>query len=97
MQAVKNYLSLIKFSHTIFAMPFAMIGFVLGWAVVDPLLVGSIFGGIGRWSTNKSHELKYDRKYKQQFYRISVAYGSSLYDPCPKCSNGLQPLPGQTV
>jgi len=27
---VKNYLSLIKFSHTIFAMPFAMIGFFLG-------------------------------------------------------------------
>lgn len=27
---VKRYLSLIKFSHTIFAMPFAMIGFVLG-------------------------------------------------------------------
>lgn len=27
---VKNYLSLIKFSHTIFAMPFAMIGFALG-------------------------------------------------------------------
>lgn len=30
MATVKNYLSLIKFSHTIFAMPFAMIGFVLG-------------------------------------------------------------------
>jgi 4-hydroxybenzoate polyprenyltransferase len=30
MKQVKNYLSLIKFSHTIFAMPFAMIGFVLG-------------------------------------------------------------------
>lgn len=27
---IKTYLSLIKFSHTIFAMPFAMIGFVLG-------------------------------------------------------------------
>lgn len=26
----KNYLSLVKFSHTIFAMPFAMIGFFLG-------------------------------------------------------------------
>ena len=26
----KNYLSLIKFSHTIFAMPFAMVGFCLG-------------------------------------------------------------------
>lgn len=30
MPSVKNYLSLIKFSHTIFAMPFAMIGFFLG-------------------------------------------------------------------
>ncbi len=27
---VKNYLSLVKFSHTIFAMPFALIGFFLG-------------------------------------------------------------------
>ena len=30
MATVKNYLSLIKFSHTIFAMPFAFIGFFLG-------------------------------------------------------------------
>ncbi|MDF2191760.1 UbiA-like polyprenyltransferase [Paraflavitalea sp. CAU 1676] len=30
MSTIKNYLSLIKFSHTIFAMPFALIGFVLG-------------------------------------------------------------------
>jgi 4-hydroxybenzoate polyprenyltransferase len=29
MSSVKNYLSLIKFSHTIFAMPFALIGFFL--------------------------------------------------------------------
>lgn len=29
---MKNYLSLIKFSHTIFALPFAIIGFVLGMA-----------------------------------------------------------------
>ncbi|MDH7462836.1 UbiA-like polyprenyltransferase [Chitinophagaceae bacterium 26-R-25] len=29
MSTVKNYLSLVKFSHTIFAMPFAMIGFFL--------------------------------------------------------------------
>lgn len=27
---MKNYLSLVKFSHTIFAMPFAIIGFLLG-------------------------------------------------------------------
>ena len=30
MTTIKNYLSLIKFSHTIFAMPFAIIGFSLG-------------------------------------------------------------------
>jgi 4-hydroxybenzoate polyprenyltransferase len=30
MSTIKNYLSLIKFSHTIFAMPFALIGFFLG-------------------------------------------------------------------
>jgi 4-hydroxybenzoate polyprenyltransferase len=26
---IRNYLSLVKFSHTIFAMPFALIGFFL--------------------------------------------------------------------
>src|SRR5215813_11230656 len=30
MSTIKNYLSLIKFSHTIFAMPFALIGFFVG-------------------------------------------------------------------
>ena len=34
MTTVKKYLSLIKFSHTIFAMPFAMIGFFL--AIQNP-------------------------------------------------------------
>jgi len=30
MSTIKNYFSLVKFSHTIFAMPFALIGFFLG-------------------------------------------------------------------
>jgi 4-hydroxybenzoate polyprenyltransferase len=30
MSSIKKYLSLVKFSHTIFAMPFAIIGFFLG-------------------------------------------------------------------
>ena len=30
MSTIKNYLSLVRFSHTIFAMPFALIGFFLG-------------------------------------------------------------------
>ncbi|MFT4024244.1 MAG: UbiA-like polyprenyltransferase [Flavihumibacter sp.] len=36
MSTIKNYLSLVKFSHTIFAMPFAMIGFFL--AVLHPAM-----------------------------------------------------------
>lgn len=36
MSTVKNYLSLVKFSHTIFAMPFAMIGFFLATTQVIP-------------------------------------------------------------
>lgn len=38
MSKVKNYLSLIKFSHTIFAMPFALIGFFLA-LVADPTII----------------------------------------------------------
>lgn len=36
MSKVKNYLSLIKFSHTIFAMPFALVGYFLGMKVFNP-------------------------------------------------------------
>jgi 4-hydroxybenzoate polyprenyltransferase len=43
MSTVKNYLSLIKFSHTIFAMPFAMIGFFLG-----------IWRSFGQWNLNRA-------------------------------------------
>jgi len=44
MTTVKNYLSLIKFSHTIFAMPFAFIGFCLGM-----LAYRSIFTPLYDW------------------------------------------------
>ena len=43
MSTVKKYLSLIKFSHTIFAMPFAMIGFFLGFRIFQA-------GGIANYS-----------------------------------------------
>jgi 4-hydroxybenzoate polyprenyltransferase len=42
MSTIKNYLSLVKFSHTIFAMPFAFIGFALGSK------------GVQQWNLNKS-------------------------------------------
>src|SRR5215204_778455 len=44
MKIVKNYLSLIKFSHTIFAMPFALIGFFLGLLRLD----------YGQWNLNRT-------------------------------------------
>ncbi len=37
MVRIKNYLSLVKFSHTIFAMPFAMIGLFLGGTYGEPV------------------------------------------------------------
>ncbi len=36
-QRLRNYLSLIKFSHTIFALPFALIGFTLGYIEMSSL------------------------------------------------------------
>lgn len=48
MSTVKNYLSLIKFSHTIFAMPFALIGFFLG-----------LKSGLISWPFNSKHEVVY--------------------------------------
>lgn len=46
MHIVRNYLSLIKFSHTIFAMPFALIGFFLA-------LYRDGFGK-GQWNLNRT-------------------------------------------
>ena len=43
MSTVRNYLSMIKFSHTVFAMPFAMIGFFLG-----------LSGPPGQWNLSKT-------------------------------------------
>ncbi len=55
MNTVKNYLSLIKFSHTIFAMPFALIGFFLGLFT----FIRSRYND-GQWNLNKSISLNWD-------------------------------------
>lgn len=47
MSTVKNYLSLIKFSHTIFAMPFALIGFFLAINAIPGITEN-------QWSLNKA-------------------------------------------
>jgi 4-hydroxybenzoate polyprenyltransferase len=48
MTVIKNYLSLIKFSHTIFALPFALIGFFLALSQMDFLKGG------GQWNLNRT-------------------------------------------
>ncbi|GAA4333610.1 UbiA-like polyprenyltransferase [Flaviaesturariibacter amylovorans] len=57
MSTVKNYLSLIKFSHTIFAMPFALIGFFLAIkrnVLLPGLNIRSSFDHSGQWNLNRS-------------------------------------------
>src|SRR5580658_6995291 len=49
MSTARNYLSLIRFSHTIFAMPFAMIGFFLGVVQAPSLLKWSFAAHHNGW------------------------------------------------
>jgi len=52
MSSVKKYLSLVKFSHTIFAMPFAIIGFFLGayWLPLNTMANDANTNHITSWS-----------------------------------------------
>lgn len=71
MANLKNYLSLIKFSHTIFAMPFALIGFMLarrtGFTIDKPLwlllllvILCMIFARSAAMAFNRYLDAKYD-------------------------------------
>ncbi len=57
MSKLKSYLSLIKFSHTIFAMPFAMIGFFLALKILDystSIVSEWSSTGVVQWNVNKT-------------------------------------------
>src|ERR1700689_3336480 len=58
MSGIKNYLSLIKFSHTIFAMPFAMIGFFLGFGYGGNKISGAGWGDISQLPSNAREPIK---------------------------------------
>ncbi len=62
MSKVKSYLSLIKFSHTIFAMPFALIGFFLG--VFDSIVVEY---GVGQWNLHNTVESGWEGNAPDEF------------------------------
>lgn len=58
MTTVKNYLSLVKFSHTIFALPFALIGFFLGYSYLyHSLPTGAWWGGIDALSLKEQNAI----------------------------------------
>lgn len=68
-QQVKNYLSLVKFSHTIFAMPFAFIGFFLGvrqtqapisWTLFALVISCMVFARTAAMSFNRYIDRKFD-------------------------------------
>ncbi|MBO9151089.1 UbiA-like polyprenyltransferase [Chitinophaga sp. GCM10012297] len=68
---VKNYLSLVKFSHTIFAMPFAMTGFVMAvswagysfsWALLLLVVLCMVFARSAAMAFNRWLDAEYDKK-----------------------------------
>jgi 4-hydroxybenzoate polyprenyltransferase len=69
MSSIKNYLSLVKFSHTIFAMPFALIGFFLAiqyahfdfdWKVLVYVVLCMIFARNSAMAFNRYIDRKID-------------------------------------
>lgn len=68
-QKFRNYLSLIKFSHTVFALPFALIGFTLAvvyeqkpfhWPLLVMMLLCMVFARSAAMSFNRYLDRKFD-------------------------------------
>ncbi len=74
MNSVKNYLSLVTFAHTVFAMPFAFIGFFIGlravhyqtykpwWELLIFVLLCMIFARSAAMAFNRWLDAEYDAK-----------------------------------
>lgn len=69
--SIYNYLSLIKFSHTIFAMPFALIGFFLGvktshaeiiWKLFGLVILCMVFARSAAMAFNRWADTKFDKE-----------------------------------
>ena len=68
---IQNYLSLVKFSHTIFAMPFALIGFTLGvtenpsnqwWVLLSCVVLCMVFARNAAMAFNRYIDAQFDAK-----------------------------------
>jgi 4-hydroxybenzoate polyprenyltransferase len=71
MQSIKKYLSLVKFSHTIFAMPFALIGLFMGfestsrhldWRILIYVVLCMVFARNAAMGFNRFIDRRYDAK-----------------------------------
>ena len=69
LQRIKDYLSLIKFSHTVFALPFAFIGFALAvvyeqqtfeWHLLIKMLLCMVFARTAAMAFNRYLDRKFD-------------------------------------
>ncbi|GBL35884.1 hypothetical protein EMGBS15_14790 [Filimonas sp.] len=67
---IKHYFSLVKFSHTIFAMPFALIGFTLAvsredmkfeWALLIQVVLCMVFARNSAMAFNRYIDEKFDK------------------------------------
>lgn len=80
MSKVKSYLSLIKFSHTIFAMPFALIGFFIALIRADfatsvvPGWHDRVFPDVAQWNLNKTVGWGWDVESGKYFSKDSLLY-----------------------
>ncbi len=77
MSKVKSYLSLIKFSHTIFAMPFALIGFFIGLTQPGNRPSGGYWrnpNGAYQWNLNKTIGWGYDRHEFISWQQIAIKF-----------------------
>lgn len=70
MESIKKYFSLVKFAHTIFAMPFALIGFFLGvrtgegqryWFLLLLVILCMVFARSAAMAFNRWIDEKYDK------------------------------------
>src|ERR1700733_12937392 len=73
-KSIKNYLSLVTFAHTVFAMPFALIGFFLGlrsvryhtakpwWQLILLIVLCMIFARSAAMAFNRWLDAEFDKK-----------------------------------
>lgn len=69
--SIKNYLSLVKFSHTVFALPFAVIGFFLGiefsgnspdWSLFLKVVLCMVFARSAAMGFNRYIDREFDKR-----------------------------------